>query len=76
MSSRITCTVNILRAQLDAMGHPVNGGQRYKAPERWPRVGLHLFSVGFKHSEAGADIVIKTPVLRDFMKLVKRNSAG
>ena len=67
---------NILRAQLAAMGHPVHGDQRYKAPERWPRIGLHLFSIGLKHPETGADVVIKTPVPRDFMKLVKRNSAG
>ncbi|MCB0760570.1 MAG: hypothetical protein KDC12_03530 [Flavobacteriales bacterium] len=68
----VTNTKNEVRASMAAMGHPVVGDKRYQSQTNpIGRLGIHVFSIRFKHPETDEMIEVKTPVPRPFLDVLK-----
>lgn len=65
---------NQIRAQLNLMGFPIVGDERYGSGMKgFGRIALHLFSVELKLDNA-EPIELKTPVPRTFLNLIKEQN--
>lgn len=63
---------NQIRAQLAINKTPVIGDKKYKSKTNpLKRLGIHLFSLTFVHPTTGEEVVIKTKVPREFLRLSK-----
>ena len=63
---------NQIRAQLSIAKAPVIGDKKYKAKTNpMKRLGIHLFSLDFKHPKSGQWVEIRTPVPKEFLNLIK-----
>jgi len=59
-----------LRVHLSFIGHPILGDRKYGRDNKFSRMALHAYRLGFTHPRTGKFIEIKTAIPQEFVKAI------